>query len=306
MLGVFLIWYSYTNFSPQDLARIKSHFKDANYSVVLLSVIFGILSNISRAIRWGYLFHPLGYKLKFSNKILAVYITYFMNLLIPRSGELSRALVINKYEGVPFEKAFGTIIAERAFDFFILLIFIGITIGLQFPLISGFFENENLNLVKLYVAIGIAVPLVFLFFLFLKKSKSTVSQKIKKFFTGLKEGVVSIFKIQQKWAFLAHTLFIWLMYICMFYVMIFALPETSHISISAILTAFVVGSLTIAFTNGGFGSYPFFIAALLALFGIPETAGTAFGWLVWTSQTIAILILGGLSFLVLPIINKQK
>lgn len=306
LLGFFLIWYSYTNFSPEDLKLIKNHFKEANYSVVLLSVLFGILSNISRAIRWGYLFEPLGYKLAFSNKIMAVYITYFMNLLIPRSGEISRALVVNKYEKVPFEQAFGTIISERAFDFFILLIFIGVTISLQFPLITGFFQDENIDLFKIYVAIGVAVPVVFLVFYFLKKSNSTLSQKIKSFLLGLKEGIFSIFKIKRKWAFLGHTLFIWLMYICMFYVMIFALPETSGISIPAILTAFVVGSLTIAFTNGGFGSYPFFTAALLLLFDVPETAGTAFGWLVWTSQTLAVLILGGVSFLLLPLVNKAK
>lgn len=305
-MGLFLIWYSYIHFSPEDIKQIKTHFKEANYSVVLLSVLFGVLSNISRAIRWGYLFEPLGHKLSFSNKIMAVYITYFMNLLIPRSGEISRALVVNKYENVPFERAFGTIISERAFDFLILLIFIGVTISLQFPLISGFFQDENISFFKLYIAIGVAIPFIFLFFYFLKKSNSTLSKKIKSFILGLKEGILSIFKMKQKWAFLAHTIFIWLMYICMFYVMIFALPETSGISIPAILTAFVVGSLTIAFTNGGFGSYPFFIAALLLLFDVPETAGTAFGWLVWTSQTLVIIILGGLSFLLLPIVNKAK
>tara|TARA_R110002072_G_scaffold174802_13_gene330479 strand:- start:2306 stop:3271 length:966 start_codon:yes stop_codon:yes gene_type:complete len=306
LLGIFLIWYSYNKFSPEQLQDIRTHFQQANYGYVALSIVFGILSNISRAIRWGYLFEPMGYKLKFSNKILAVYITYLMNLFIPRSGEISRALVVNKYENVPFDKAFGTIISERAFDFFILLIFIGVTISLQFPLISGFFQDENFDLFKVYVAIGVAVPVLFLAFYFLKKSNSTLSQKIKTFISGLKEGVLSIFKMKQKWAFLGHTLFIWLMYICMFYVMIFALPETSGISIPAILTAFVVGSLTIAFTNGGFGSYPFFTAALLLLFDVPETAGTAFGWLVWTSQTVAVIILGGLSFLMLPVLNKAK
>ncbi|MEX0996359.1 MAG: lysylphosphatidylglycerol synthase transmembrane domain-containing protein [Flavobacteriaceae bacterium] len=306
LLGIFLIWYSYNKFSQEQLQDIRIHFQEANYGYVALSILFGILSNISRAIRWGYLFEPMGYKLKFSNKFLAVYITYLMNLFIPRSGEISRALVVNKYENVPFDKAFGTIISERAFDFFILLIFIGVTISLQFPLISGFFQDENFDLFKVYVAIGVAVPVLFLVFYFLKKSNSTLSQKIKTFISGLKEGILSIFKMKQKWAFLGHTLFIWLMYICMFYVMIFALPETSGISIPAILTAFVVGSLTIAFTNGGFGSYPFFTAALLVLFDVPETAGTAFGWLVWTSQTVAVIILGGLSFLLLPVLNKAK
>lgn len=303
---MFLIWYSYNKFSPEDIQIIKTHFREANYGFVLLSIFFGILSNISRAIRWGYLFEPLGYKLRFSNKFLAVYITYLMNLFIPRSGELSRALVVSKYEHIPFDKAFGTIISERAFDFLILLIFIGVTISLQFPLISGFFQDENISFFKLYIAIGVAIPFIFFAFYFLKKSNSTLSKKIKSFLLGLKEGVFSIFRMKQKWAFLGHTLFIWLMYVCMFYVMIFALPETSNIGLPAILTAFVVGSLTIAFTNGGFGSYPFFIASLLLLFDVPETAGTAFGWLVWTSQTMVIIILGGMSFLLLPLVNKTK
>lgn len=305
-LGFFLIWYSYNKFTPEQLLDIKIHFKEANYGFVALSIFFGVLSNISRAIRWGYMFQPIGYKLKFSNKIMSVYITYLMNLFIPRSGEISRALVINKYENVPFEKAFGTIISERAIDFIILLAFIGATVILQFPLISTLFENEKVDLQNLYILASVAVPLLFLVIYILKKSTSTFSQKIKSFLLGLLEGVTSVFKMKKKWAFLGHTLFIWIMYLCMFYVMIFALPETSGISLTATLTAFVVGSLTIVFTNGGFGAYPLFIAALLLHFGVPETAGTAFGWLVWTSQTLIIIILGGLSFLLLPVLNKEK
>lgn len=306
LLGVFLIWYSYNNFSPEEIQKVKEHIKGAKYEYVALSVFFGILSNISRTLRWGYMFEPIGFKPSFTNKLLAVYITYLMNLFIPRSGELSRALVINKYENVPFDKTFGTIISERAFDFLILLIFIVLALSLQFPLISGFIQNEKIDLIRIYILIGIAVPVVFLFFYFLKKSNTTLSKKIKSFLKGIKEGILSIFKIRRKWAFIGHTLFIWFMYVCMFYVMIFALPETSGISIAAILTAFVVGSLTIAFTNGGFGSYPLFIAGILLLFGVPETAGTAFGWLVWTSQTVMVIILGGLSFLLLPVLNKAK
>lgn len=305
-LGFFLIWYSYNKFTPEQLLDIKIHLKEANYGFVALSIFFGVLSNISRAIRWGYMFQPIGYKLKFSNKIMSVYITYLMNLFIPRSGEISRALVINKYENVPFEKAFGTIISERAIDFIILLAFIGATVILQFPLISTLFENEKVDLQNLYILAAVAVPLLFLGIYILKKSTSTFSQKIKSFLLGLLEGVTSVFKMKKKWAFLGHTFFIWIMYLCMFYVMIFALPETSGISLTATLTAFVVGSLTIVFTNGGFGAYPLFIAALLLHFGVPETAGTAFGWLVWTSQTLIIIILGGLSFLLLPVLNKTK
>lgn len=305
LLGVFLIWYSYNKFTPEQLQEIKNQFKKANYGFVALSVFFGVLSNLSRAYRWNYMLAPLGYKPKFSNNIMAIYITYLMNLFIPRSGEISRALVVNKYENVPFDKAFGTIISERVADFIILLLFITTTLILQYQLIVDYLF-ESIDLFKIYILIGIAVPIVFLFFYFLKKSTSPFSLKIKAFLMGLKEGILSIFKMDKKWAFIGHTIFIWLMYVLMFYLMIFALEETSHISITAIITAFVVGSITIAFTNGGFGSYPFFIAGILLLFGVPETSGTTFGWLVWTSQTVMVIVLGGLSFLLLPVLNKAK
>lgn len=305
MLGIFLIWYSYNKFTPEQIQEIKNHFHEANYGFVALSIFFGVLSNLSRAYRWNYMLVPLGFKPRFSNNIMAVYITYLMNLFIPRSGEISRALVVNKYENVPFDKAFGTIISERVADFVILLIFIASALILQYQLISDYLL-ASIDVFKIYILIGIAVPIVFLFFYFLKKSSSTLSLKIKNFLLGIKEGVFSIFKMKNKWAFIGHTIFIWLMYVCMFYLMIFALEETSHISFTAIITAFVVGSITIAFTNGGFGSYPFFIAGILLLFGVPETAGTAFGWLVWTSQTVVVIILGGLSFLLLPVLNKAK
>src|SRR5690606_40404918 len=84
------------------------------------------------------------------------------------------------------------------------------------------------------------------------------------------------------------------------------LPETSEISLGVTMVAFVVGSLAITFTNGGFGAFPLMIAEVLALYGIPLTAGTALGWILWTSQTILVITLGGLAFLLLPLLNKAK
>lgn len=101
--------------------------------------------------------------------------------------------------------------------------------------------------------------------------------KYSYFLKGVKEGIFTVIHMKKKWAYLFHTLFIWVMYLLMFYVAIFALDETAHISVGTALTAFIVGGFTIAFTNGGFGSYPFFIAEVLLLFGVTLTVGTAFG-----------------------------
>lgn len=303
LLGVFLIWFSYQKFTPAQLDEIKNYFTEANYSYVLLAVVLGILSNLSRAYRWGLLFTPLGYQTTFKNKVMAVYITYLMNLFIPRSGEVSRALVINKYEDVPFDKAFGTVISERAADAVVLLSLILITFGLQFDLLKSYL-GDYLNPTKLLWVGSVLAVLVLVLFWYLKTAQTAFKKKVMAFLLGLREGVLSIFTMKQKGAFILHTLFIWVLYFMMFYVVIFALPETSTIPMEAVLTAFVMGGIVITLTNSGFGSYPFVMAAILALFHVPETAGTAFGWIVWSSQTLTTIVFGALSFLLLPILNK--
>ena len=90
-LGVFLIYYSYSKFTTQQLGEIATYFKKADYIVISLSIIFGILSHVSRAYRWNFMLEPLGYKPKVLNNFMAVYVAYIMNLLIPRSGEVSRS-----------------------------------------------------------------------------------------------------------------------------------------------------------------------------------------------------------------------
>ena len=92
----------------------------------------------------------------------------------------------------------------------------------------------------------------------------------------------------------------------MFYVTIFTFPETATLSATAVLTAFVAGSFAVALTNGGFGAYPILVAKSLLLYSVPETIGTSFGWIVWTSQIVFAIILGTISFIAIPIVNKSK
>jgi len=304
LFGIFLIGYSYTKFTPEQLVEIKLHFSKANYWYVALAVLCGILSNLSRAYRWNYMLGAMGYRPAFKNNIMAVYIAYLMNLFIPRSGEVSRALVLNKYERVPFEKGFGTIISERVADSLILLTLILITFGLQFQKLSEYLQ-EVISFSGVYFLLVLFIVGILAIGILHFQRKTRLAQKIFSFLKGVKEGVWSIIKMKQKWPFIFHTIFIWTMYFVMFYIVIFALPETASISLTAALTGFVVGGLVIAFTNGGFGSYPVALAGILLLFNVPETAGTAFGWIVWTSQTITTMIFGVLSFLMLPVLNKS-
>ena len=237
---------------------------------------------------------------------MAVFIAYLANFGIPRSGEVLRAAVLTNYEEVPFQKAFGTIIAERMADMIILFSIIAVTLLIQFDFIFELLQT-SFQPKKLLIFAAIGIVFSILGFIYLKKSQSKLAVKVRHFARGLLEGILSIFKMEQKWLFIFHTLFIWIMYVLMFYITTLAVNDLNGVSIGALLIAFIAGSFTIAATNGGIFVYPLAIGAAFSIFDIPENPSIAFGWIMWASQTLMIIVLGSLSFLFLPIYNaKQK
>jgi uncharacterized protein (TIRG00374 family) len=299
--GGFLVWYSLSDISLEILGV---YFKEANYSWILLGLFFGVLSHLSRAYRWKFMLEPLGFKPKITNSILAVLVGYLVNLALPRAGEISRASVMFNYEKIPFEKGFGTIVAERIADLIMMLIIIVLTLFVQFDFIYELL-TKNFNPIKIGIGVPVLIIGFFIFRFLVNKATSGFLLKIKTFVAGLIEGVTSIFKMKNKWAFIFHTFFIWAMYVAMFWSMVPAI-EGLEIPFGGILIGFIAGGFAIAATNGGIGLYPIAVAGALALFDIPTETATAFGWIMWTAQTAMIVVFGGLAFLLLPIYNKNK
>jgi len=302
LLGVVLVWYSLSQIS---ISKLVQYFKDADYFWIILGVSFGVLSHLSRAYRWLYMAEPLGYKPKLANSFMAVYSAYLINLTIPRAGEVARASILTNYENIPFEKGFGTIVAERVADTIMLFLIIGLAFVLEFEFIYAFFANK-FNVSTLIIGAVVLIALAVLLYVFIVRSGSEIALKIKEFIGGLVEGALSIFKMKKKWAFIFHTIFIWVMYLAMFYITTFALPELENMPLAAILIGFILASFSIAATNGGIGSFPEAIVIAFALFNIAEDPSRAFGWIMWSTQTLVIIILGGISLIYLPIYNRKK
>lgn len=159
------------------------------------------------------------------------------------------------------------------------------------------FAKANPMKITIYLIVLLVIVLIAVFLL--KKLK--LMQKVQTFLLGIKDGFMTIWSMKNKWYYLAHTLFIWGMYLAMFYVCIFAIPDTDSMPVSAVLCAFVAGSFAVAFTNGGFGAYPYLISQVLLLFGYSAVVGTAFGWIVWLSQTALVIVFGLVCFLLFSI-----
>jgi len=306
LIGIGIIYYQYTTLTAEEIDKIKISFEKANYYFILLSLVIACLGYWSRAYRWKFALNHLGYETKFSNNFFTVCVSYLVNLTVPRSGEISRAALLKKYENVPFDKAFGTIVAERIVDLLIFFLFVFIGFVSQFDKIYQFLLSENVSFQSLIITAIVGVFLFFGFILIWIYAEWQIILKLKKKLSGLVEGITTVYKMKDKWNYIFHSFFIWFSYLMMFYVAVFALPETSEINFDIVIMGFIFGSLAVGFSNGGLGAYPFSIALIFSLYGITNDVGTAFGWLVWTSQTILTIILGLISYILLPVLNRNK
>lgn len=306
LLGIFLVWYSYSSTSPENRKEIFKYIREADLFWVGISMLIGILSHISRAVRWNYLLEPLGYKPRIRNNIFFILMAYFANLGIPRSGEVLRATALATYENVPFQKGFGTIVTERVIDLLMLLLIIFVALISQTDIILSYLKANGIGLTATLLLVGAGVFFLFLFLAFLRRSTSRLAIKLKDLVKGLLDGILSIFKMKKKWAFIFHTFFIWGAYIAMFWVIKYTVAETISLSISELLVGFIAGAFAMSTTNGGIGLYPIAVSKSLAIFGISAVSGDAFGWIMWISQTLMVVFFGAISFLLLPLLNRNR
>lgn len=301
-----MIWYSLKSSTPQERENLWQSIIEANKFWILVSFILGTVSHFSRAYRWKYMLEPMGYKSSQANRFMAVMAAYLANFGIPRSGEVLRAVTLSTYEDVPFEKGFGTIISERVADLLILMLIIGVALIFQTDDLLAYLQDQNINPLNTFIIFLGLVGIIILGLNIVRRSEWLPFKKIKKLAKGLLEGMKSILKMKQKWAFIFHTIFIWTLYLLMFFVIQLSIPETANTPLGIIMAAFVVGSFAVSATNGGIGVYPLAVGGVLMFFGIQEHAAEAFGWISWATQTAVVLLFGGLSFIFLPLLNNRK
>ena len=310
LLGVsaLLMWYA---LKELDFEKMWTELQNANYGWVALSLLMGVAAYLSRAYRWKMQIKPTGYQPSLANTYNAMMIGYVANLVLPRMGEVVRCTMLRRSDGIPVNKGFGTVIAERFVDMLMLLLVITITFLSEFRQIKDFFwellsskySNLEQTIDSFYWVAGIflvsAIVVLLIGLRYLSKLReNSFFQKAVQFVKGMLQGVFSITKLDNQTAFWGHTIFVWLMYYSMSLVVFYALPATSGLGFGAALTVLVVGSLGMAApVQGGVGVYHLLVQATLLLYGVPAEGGMAYALLAHTSQTLLVVIMGVLSFI---------
>lgn len=311
-IGIFIFLWVYKG---QNINHIKSILSNkVNYFWIIVSVFLGLLSHISRTIRWNLMIEPLGHQPRTLNTFLSVLIGYLMNLALPRMGEISRCGVLSRYEKIPFTKLIGTVVLERLIDMLVLLLLLMIVIITQFGQLVEFINNNPEVKDKMgkilhspVLIIGAVLLIACIWLARHKIKESKITKKLLNFINQFTEGFKSIRNIKNKGSFIFHSLLIWGLYYLMLYCVFFSFEFTSHLSPLAGLTIFVLGSFgMVAPVQGGIGAWHFMVIQGLALYGINEADGQVFALVAHGSTTVMLIIFGLIALLVLPFVNESN
>jgi hypothetical protein len=306
-LGVFFIFFFWGKLDADQQTKVVENFKKANYFWMFLALIAGILSHILRAARWNLLISTIEKPPSVKNSFWSLMAGYLANLAVPRLGEITRAMLLSRRSKISFDKLFGTVVAERAFDFFFFILLFFVAIAAFWHNIEVFVTNRILGgldeKIKLLsngsiwiITTSFIILFCFVFWLLKKYKNKPFIAKINRFIHNLISGLMSIFKLKNAFLFLSYTLLIWLLYWLMVYLMYFSIPSTSNLSVESAFIVLVFGTIGIIVIQGGIGIYPLIVSEVLLIYGADITDGFTIGWLSWSVQTIMIIIMGLIAF----------
>jgi glycosyltransferase 2 family protein len=317
-VGILFIWLSLKQVAPEK-DRIIEAFSSANYFWIAVAMFVSFFSHFFRAFRWNLLLKPLGHKVDPVNGLCHVLVGYFANYGIPRMGEITRCSLAAKYDKVPFEVGFGTVVTERIVDFFIFLLIFLLTLAVQFTELIGLanelifdkirikLDNAARDPAGLIIVISIVVLFIAAIFFLRKKMGNVLRGKVGKIIRGMAEGVGSISKLEHPIRFVFLSLLIWACYFYSLYVCFFALEGTSHLGQKECLTLLLFGTFGVIVSPGGLGAYPAIIGGILMYtYNIDLVNAFALPWLSWTCQFALVLLLGIIALIILPLYNKNR
>ncbi|HKH60714.1 MAG TPA: lysylphosphatidylglycerol synthase transmembrane domain-containing protein [Flavitalea sp.] len=317
-LAGFFVWLSLRNLNAEKWQLLKDALSRAKFVIFFPVLFLLVLSHWFRALRWKMLIRPLGHSPGNLNTFFGVMVGYFVNLGAPRLGEIIKCTVLARYEKVPADKLVGTIVAERAFDLVCLILVTTITLILEFDTIGAFAVDTieplyrsgtgKFSITKILIVLAVVLAIIFLFrLLFRRFLHINFVQRLKTIFAGIWHGLTSIRFVKNKMLFLFYTVAIWALYLLSTWLGFQVLEETSGLGIAAAFSVLVMGSIGMIMSPGGIGAYPWLIQQTIQLYGIEaEPYGQALGWLLWLGQFIIFIVLGALSFVLLPVLNKKK
>ncbi len=316
-ISAFLVWYSLRAITPANEQSKWSYllhtWQLADKGWLMLMALLAMISHLIRAERWRMLIEPTGHSTSLYYSFLSLMNGYLINLVIPRGGEVSRCYNLYKLNQSPFDKTFGTVIAERAIDFICFILILLVAFVVESDKLMGFIRSlpiasagNNSLLPGLIGGLIVAVAGIIGYLLISRNARLRTS--VLRFWKGFKSGLGTVLRLNNHSLFYFYSFLIWALYFAMSYTVIKAFDETSHLGWSAVILVFAVGSVAMVIPlPGGTGSYHMLVPASLSfLYQVPRADAVAFTFVFHAWQTLLMIVGGCLALLSTYIILHSR
>lgn len=315
LLAVIFLYIAFHNVNFSEVLNIVTH---ANLFWVIIFIVITMLGHYLRALRWKFILNSVKPDTKMTNLFGSLMVGYGVNCVTPKLGEVTRAVLIGRWEKLSRSSMFGTVILERVIDI--------ISLGLS-VIIALFLTSVNLSekfpwlITSLYVmAVFILLSIIILTLILKSKEKFSeiiiklvgkispkLASKTAYIFMMLAEGFSSLKGGNNYfWTFFL-TLVITLTYAYGSYAGMFMLDMQSIQPITFAMGWIIMSISSIGViipTPGSTGSYHTLAKSTLVLiFGFGETISAAYAFLTHIIGYILFIVTALIMFFV---VNKQK
>ena len=324
-VAALLLYFSFRNVNWKDFGVAL---RECRWGYVVLSMALGAAAFLFRALRWRMQLLPLDASTSRVTTWNAFNICTLTNFVLPRVGEIVRCGYVVRHSGrdgegkrlVTFDKALGTVVADRVWDGISLGVVFLILVVVFFHRFGSFFTDTVFQGIagkaRLWwlLALGVLGVAGFVYLCWRLRDRAGVWGRFWGWIRGLRDGLASCLHMRNGWLFILYTVLIWTLYWLMSASILWALqgidpatvsPELADalgkidgLGLADALLLMVAGAVSSLIpVPGGFGAFHGAVALTLSsVYGIPFAAGLIFATLSHESQVLTGILCGAGSY----------
>ena len=285
---------------------VWSTLQKANYWWLIPGVLIYLVGVIARAWRWHYLLRPVK-SIPTTTLFPITAIGYMGNNIYPaRAGEVLRAVVLKKFEGVAISASLATIVVERVFDGVVMLgfVFLNLPELARLTVSSGFIGNiQTLALWGAGVFLGV-LALFILTAMFPERaiwfvkwlSRYVIPGRFRDQVIGLAEsflgGLAALRSPRDVLMFFLTSIVIWLLETGKYWFVMQAFPFEVNFFTLMLMNGIVNLATTIPSAPGYVGTFDAPGIAVLQAYGVDKAIAAGYTLVLHLALWVPITVLG--------------
>jgi uncharacterized protein (TIRG00374 family) len=294
------VYFLYVGLQGVHLDTVWEYIRSANLLWLIPGVAVYFLAVWGRTWRWHYLLRPMK-AVSLGKLFPIVVIGYMGNNVYPfRAGEVIRAFVLQRNEGVMISASLATIIVERIFDGLVMLLFVFVAL----PFAT--FEDMGLrNVVIVGTVVFLAALTVFFVMasrpvmarqlytqIFTRFMPARIGQPLLRLADQFMEGLESLRRPRDLAMTFITSVFIWLTETTKYWFVMHAFNFEVSFFALILMTGVVNLATTLPAAPGYVGTFDGPGIRVLTLFGVPLNTATGYTLTLHAALWLPVTVLG--------------